>query len=480
MTDTSKTIPCPLHQAALRGPNSPAIASDGATLSYKELDRLVSVVAKRLAGLGLERGARVALYLPKTERYVLLLLALLRVGAVSCPISTRLPPDGVAALLRRAGCEALISDGESFDALDPETRRLSSKDILAAENDARSAPQSVDPLVLDRASTVIFTSGSTSTPKAALHTLGNHYYSALGSNTNIPLAPGDLWLHSLPLYHVGGLSIIFRCTLAGVTIVLPNPKSSLGEAIAGSGATHVSLVATQLRRLLEAGVPPGRLKAVLMGGGPTPGDLVDEAVSRGFPIHTSYGLTEMASQVTTTPPQAPPAELRTSGRTLPHREISIAEDGEILVRGETLFTGYIDGDETTRPVDDDGWLHTKDLGELTAVGLRVRGRKDNLFISGGENIQPEEVEEALLRLSGVDEAAIVPVPDAEFGARPVAFVRFASPETPTNLREELERALPRFKVPKVFHAWPDDAPEGMKVNRKFLRERALRLSNESL
>jgi len=480
MTGTEETMSCPLHQAALRDPDSPAIVRDGATISYKKLDRLVSAASERLAGLGLERGARVALYLPKTEHYVVLLLALLRAGAVSCPISTRLPLDGVAAVLGRAGCEALISDAESLDSLDPETRRLSLKDVLTGENDApRFALRSPGPLVLDRVATVVFTSGSTSTPKAAMHTFGNHYYSALGSNANIPLAPGDRWMHSLPLYHVGGLSVIFRCALAGATIVLPDSRSSLGEAIVDSGATHVSLVATQLRRLLEEGIPAGHLKAVLMGGGPTPGDLVDEAVSRGFPIHTSYGLTEMASQVTTTPPQAPPGELHTSGHTLPHREVSIAEDGEILVRGKTLFAGYIAGGETIRLVDDDGWFHTKDLGEFTVDGLHVRGRKDNLFISGGENIQPEEVEEALLRLPGVEEAAVVPVPDAEFGARPVAFVRSASANVPADLRKELERVLPRFKVPKVFHVWPENAPEDMKVNRKFFHERALRLSNES-
>jgi O-succinylbenzoic acid--CoA ligase len=142
--------------------------------------------------------------------------------------------------------------------------------------------------------------------------------------------------------------------------------------------------------------------------------------------NTTYGLTEMASQVTTTSPAATLQELYTAGRVLPHREVSISESGRILVQGETLFAGYVGGEGVDRPLDAGGWFHTGDLGELDEAGyLSVRGRVDNMFVSGGENVQPEEVEEALCRLEGVEEAVVVPVEDEEFGARPVAFVRVA-------------------------------------------------------
>jgi O-succinylbenzoic acid--CoA ligase len=160
---------------------------------------------------------------------------------------------------------------------------------------------------------------------------------------------------------------------------------------------------------------------------------------------------------------------------LPWREVSISERGEILVRGETLFVGYVEGEESDRPLDADGWFHTGDLGELDEDGyLRVGGRMDNLFISGGENVQPEEVEEALCRLEGIDEAVVVPVPDEEFGARPVAFVR-ATGREPEELERELEPLLPRFKIPIAFHPWPEEARLGMKVDRAALVERAQRL-----
>jgi O-succinylbenzoic acid--CoA ligase len=165
---------------------------------------------------------------------------------------------------------------------------------------------------------------------------------------------------------------------------------------------------------------------------------------------------------------------------LPHREVSISEGGEILVRGETLFAGYVEGEEVHSPLDAGGWFHTRDLGELDEDGyLRVRGREDNMFISGGENVQPEEVEEALCRLDGVEEAVVVPLEDEEFGTRPVAFVRVAGggmPE-PEALALALGASLERFKIPAAFYAWPD-AAGGMKVDRPAFGERARRLGRE--
>jgi o-succinylbenzoate---CoA ligase len=459
-----------LRSAALAAPKAAALVGARGITSYEELDRMVSAAALRFGGL--DPGSRVALYLPKDERYVALVLALIRAGHVACPVSDRLPPRGAAQLLGKAACSALISDDEQLlQKAGADLHELKPEALLEV---ARDRTESTD-IPLERSATIIFTSGSTGVPKAALHTFGNHYCNALGSNANITLRPGDRWLHSLPLYHVGGLSILFRCLIAKATVALPEPGDPLGEAIAGPAATHVSLVSTQLSRLLREDADLGGLEAVLMGGGPVPPSLVDEALARGLPLHTSYGLTEMASQVTTTPPDASIEELRTAGRVLPNREVSISERGEIMVRGETLFAGYVEGEELDRPLDPEGWFHTGDLGELDEDGyLRVGGRIDNLFISGGENVQPEEIEEALCRLEGVDDAVVVPVPDEEFGARPVAFVRAAGRE-PEELAQELEPLLPRFKIPISFHPWPEEARRGMKADRAALRERARRL-----
>jgi O-succinylbenzoic acid--CoA ligase len=380
-------------------------------------------------------------------------------------------------LVRKAGCAVLISDDESMvDSISPASILTDPDSNAAADLSARLR------VPLHRPATIIFTSGSSGRPKAALHTYGNHYYSALGSAPNIPLAGGDRWLLSLPLYHVGGLSILFRSLLAGATIAIPERGASLGHSISTFGITHVSVVATQLRRLLREHSELDTTKAILLGGGPVPDSLIDESIARGLPIHTSYGLTEMASRVTTTPPRSDAPELRTAGSPLPYRELSISGEGEILVRGETLFRGYIEEDGLEPATDELGWFHTGDLGELNAQGcLRVVGRRDNLFVSGGENVQPEEIENALERLEVVERAVVTPAPDAEFGERPVAFVRVVEERLPPDqLSAMLGDELPRFKIPIAFYEWPEGADPGQaKVDRPFFKALALRMREET-
>ncbi len=462
-----------MRSAAERCGGAVAISSPEENLTFSELDATVTGMAGKilLCGLG---GERVGIYSEKSAARIALIFALIRSGSVAAPISTRIPPDEAPEMLFRAGCSSLVSDfPEALRAARDKGLETFIPEKLTGPENAAPGPDPPE-IPLARPATVVFTSGSTGAPRAALHTFGNHYANAVGSSKNIPLAPGDIWLHSLPLFHVGGLSILFRCVRAGATIALPGPDETPGEALRKSGATHVSLVATQLLRSLEAGEDLSGARAILLGGSAVPSGLLDRAFGAGLSVHTSYGLTEMASQVTTTRPGADRAELATSGRVLPHRELRISGGGEILVRGETLFAGYAGRDGTASPLDPDGWFHTKDLGYLDESGLlTVTGRLDNLFISGGENIQPEEVEEELRRLAGVVDAVVVPVADREFGERPVAFVKAKALRS--DLDERLRRKLPGFKVPAAFFDWPDDAPQGMKLDRAFFRRRAAEL-----
>jgi O-succinylbenzoic acid--CoA ligase len=182
----------------------------------------------------------------------------------------------------------------------------------------------------------------------------------------------------------------------------------------------------------------------------------------------------MASQVATTQPGADAAEIRTSGRVLPHRELAISDAGEILVRGRTLFAGYVDGEAVSRPVDSNGWFHTGDRGGLDDEGrLIVRGRLDNVFISGGENVQPEEIERALLALPDVHEAIVVPVPNEEFGRRPVAFVRLREGvPSPEAIRSALRLDLPGYMIPVAVYPMPENESSGLKPARRDLERLA--------
>jgi o-succinylbenzoate---CoA ligase len=449
-----------------------ALIGPDRSYTYAELDRLSGAASAAIESLGIKRGGRVALYLPNSAEYIVLLLALFRSGCIACPISTRLPLPAIPDLLRSIAAPFLITPDGHRASFPSDIQVISAKVLL---QHPLPKNRSGNHLALDRPVTAVFTSGSTGTPKAALHTWGNHYYNALGSNRNILLQPGHRWLMSLPLYHVGGLGILFRCLTAGAVMVLPPPDEPLQQTIPRMGITHVSMVATQLMRALKAGGAGSlsTLEAVLLGGSAIPDALVEEAVEQGLPVHTSYGLTEMASQVTTTAPGAGLDERRTSGRVLPFRELRISDEGEILVRGKTLFAGYLNQKGIDRPIDMDGWFHTNDLGILDRDGcLTVRGRRDHMFISGGENIQPEEIERALCGLPGVVEAVVVPVPDETFGYRPVAFIR--SDEIVLEvLAEQLSDALPRFKIPIAFFQLPGlEGSPGIKIDRFSLRQRA--------
>lgn len=352
------------------------------------------------------------------------------------------------------------------------------------------APESLAPF--KRSVNVIRTSGSSGTPKLAQHSWGNHVYSARGSLQYLPLAPEDSWLLSLPLFHVGGLAIVVRCWLAGAQLQVPDPEQPLAEALLMFQPTHLSLVPTQLQRLLalpELVQVLQRCKAILLGGAPVSPALLRTAQAAGLAVHTSYGSTEMSSQITTTPSgfwhNTPVQEgAVASGALLPYRQLRLHE-GEIEVRGETLFQGYREGGQLRFSLRS-GWWPTGDLGRWQGEQLFVVGRKDNQFISGGENIQPEEIETYLLRYTGVKLAMVVPVADVEFGERPVAFLQMDGLTAPSEgplpparvaeLRTFLAQYVPRFKIPMAFYAWPGQLQGGkLKPGRRDFKAYAQQL-----
>jgi O-succinylbenzoic acid--CoA ligase len=467
----------PISRHAQAAPEALALWTASMEWTYGEFNAVIAKKERNLGDKGIGDGARVALRLPNEAPMIALLWALWRRGAVAVPLSTRLPPEEAVRQAQRVDCEMLLTD-------DSEVRAVAGSAgfrVLAPGTFTQTGGGPTEPsrdLSDDQPATILFTSGSTGTPKAALHAWGNHRYSAKGANANLPLRRGDRWLLSLPLYHVGGLAILVRCALAGAAVAIPPDTSPLHDALRTAQATHVSFVATQLRRLLDAttGAPPSTLRAVLLGGGPIPDAVLQRGHERGWPLLTSYGCTEMASQVVTTAPGAPFGDLSTAGGRLPHRRLRIV-DGEIQVAGAPLFRGYVTDEGLDDARTDDDWYRTGDRGRLDACGrLHVLGRIDRMFVSGGENIQPEEIETILERLDGVERAVVVPVPDAEYGQRPVAFVRLGDGVSRPDFENELRRFLPGFKIPDAFHSLPRSAEAtGLKIDRSALRDRAREL-----
>ncbi|MDQ7040991.1 MAG: o-succinylbenzoate--CoA ligase [Rhodothermus sp.] len=469
---SAREITCPLFWWSSQMPDRPVVQLPSGSISAGLLEQRVRTVSGQLRAAGIAPGDRIGLWLEDPVATMVCLLALWRLRAVACLVSTRMPSGGLGELVQQIGLQALITDRPSSTTLP----------CWHPDNLAEGVPEAVETaprLALAQYATVFFTSGSTGTPKGVLHTIGNHIYSARGVIRHLRVQAGDRWLLVLPLYHVGGMGVVLRCLLAGAVIVVPERREPLAQALVRYGPTHVSLVPTQLWRLLRAteGGPPDTLRVVLLGGSAVPEGVLEEGAARGWPLHTSYGLTEMTSTVTATPLGASRALLRTAGQVLPYRAVKIGADGAILVRGPVRFVGYLARGQLQQPFDEAGWFDTGDLGWLDEQGLlHVEGRRDNRFISGGENIQPEAIERALLRLDGVAEAVVVPIPDPEFGERPAAFVRLDARGTwaPEQWRRRLRQQLPGFMIPVAFWPWPEMLERGLKTARHHLQEEALR------
>jgi len=349
--------------------------------------------------------------------------ALMKLGAIAYPVNTRLAAAELEAELTRAGT-ALVIDGPDFG--------HSEADLpLLGEHD------------LDAVHCRILTSGTSSGPRPVGITYGNHLWSAVGSAFNLGVEPTDRWLCCLPLFHIGGLSIVVRSVIYGTTAVVHDgfDVDRIATSLEGDGVTLISLVATQLVRLLEADVDLLPLRAVLVGGGPVPEDVLEEAIGRGATVVQTYGLTEAASQVTTLEPSEAHRHLGSAGRPLLTTHLRI-QGGEILVQGPTVAPG------TT---DEDGWLHTGDLGRIDSDGfLYVEGRLSDMIVSGGENISPDEIEDALLRHPGIADAAVVGREDPQWqeAVTAVVVLRPGADVGDEELRTHCASMLAGYKVPK--------------------------------
>ncbi|MCS6800841.1 MAG: o-succinylbenzoate--CoA ligase [Chloroflexota bacterium] len=465
----SEQIPEWLSQRARLTPDRLAVQCEAVAWSYRDLDARASLVAAHLAECGVRAGERVALLADSSPEYAAAVHGVPRAGAVLVPLNTRLTVDELAWQISDCAASIVIADAAHYQrgaAAAAAAGRAAPLDLVALCAPDRPSPQpEVRWVRSETVHTIIYTSGTTGRPKGALLTYGNHLWSAVGAALRLGLSAQDRWIACLPLFHVGGLSILIRAALVGSAVDLHRSfvPAAVNRAIDG-GATIVSLVAVMLQRLLDdrAGRPyPPTLRCVLVGGGPLPHNLLRRAVAAGMPVVQTYGLTEAASQVTTLAPEEAVTRLGAAGMPLFPTEIRIlAPDGsplpagvpgEIAIRGLTVSPGYV-GHSAVRP---DGWFRTGDIGQLDADGyLTVLDRRDDLIISGGENISPAEVEAVLREHPAVIDAGVVGAPDPIWGQRAVAFVVLAGDSQP-DLEAFCRSRLAGYKTPRQFIAVAD-------------------------
>jgi o-succinylbenzoate---CoA ligase len=448
-----------LARAAATQPERTALETPGGDWSYARLHDAARFAAGELIKRGAGRGSRVAIALPAGLEFAQALHACLLLGAVAVPIDLRLAP----------GERDRIASGVEMVVEEP-----------LGEGPVPSSLPGVGTHELDAAAVVIHTSGTTSAPRPVELSYGNFMWSAFGSAVALGLDRDERWLCTLPLSHVGGLSILLRSAIYATSAVVHErfEEDRVLQALEQQRVTLVSLVATTLARLLDAGLErPPALRAALTGGGPVPAALLRRARTAGVPVSLTYGLTESCSQATTTPV----AEVEeqgvggalgegtdvqpNAGPPLFCTRVQIAGDGEILLAGPTVAAAALAAD---------GWLHTGDLGELDDRGrLRVTGRKADTIVSGGENVAPVEVEAVLEAHPQVLEAAVLGRSDPQWGEAVTAIVvaRVGAAPEPEELRAHCARALAPYKVPKrvVLSAEPLPRTRSGKLLRRELQ-----------
>ena len=452
------SIPCPVRQMARQDPHHPAIVLDDAILDYRTLDERLNHLCQQLTAAGMHRGSQLLAISANSIELLLLGWACLRSGILFCPINPSLPQEKWQVLV-----STLNMDGYWLAQDDGSTSLGDLRLTLSFDGTTESTGEIC--LEPGQLASLTLTSGSSGESKAVAHYLQAHLANAMGSAERIPVTQGDLWLLSLPLFHIGGYAIAIRCFTAGAAIALRSATLSLAQQLHQWPITHLSLVPTQLYRLFQAGLrlEQTRIRCLLLGGAAIPDALIGECQAQGITPYVSYGLSEMGSQVCT---RQASAQGNNTGRPLPGREVRL--DGEeICVRGETLFAGYYRDGQLQLPLDEQGWFHTGDLGKFNPQGeLIITGRIGNRFISGGENIQPEEIEQQLVTHPAIRQAMVVPLADAEWGAAAVAFIDSQSPLAFSELKLWLKQRLPRHLIPRHWLPWPDGHSGGLKPSRQ--------------
>ncbi len=478
--------------------------------TYAELEGLVNGVYDRLRQAGVQPGDFVAVLLPNNLAYVCLIHALARLGAVLVPLNTRLTPVELQWQLDHMGCDWLIYGEETAETAKNCAAKLGIGKIEVGDLEIGDLTQpSISNLQYSIANlqAVVFTSGTSGRPKGVTLTFTNHFYSAMGSAYRLGVLPDDLWLSCLPLYHVGGLAVIFRSCVYGTAVDL-HPRFNLEEinrSLDGKPITLISLVPTMLRRLLQSRDHwPASLRLILLGGTAAPPELVKKANSlprknihhSPFPlVAPTYGLTEAASQVATMRPEAVMQKLGSVGKPLLFTQVKIvAEDGrerpsgkygEIVVTGPTVTPGYFDKDGKSEIGDSPqssianlqsstSTIHTGDIGYLDEDGdLWVVQRRTDLIVTGGENVYPAEVEAVLRKHTAVAAACVVGIDDPEWGQKVAALIVPQAPDAVTAeaLIVWCRERLAGYKIPRLIR-FTDKLPQTAsgKIARKEVQK----------
>ncbi|WP_336824517.1 long-chain-fatty-acid--CoA ligase [Sporosarcina sp. USHLN248] len=490
-----------LARNARKYPNREAVVCMGKRTTYKELDQLVNRLAHALIGEGIQKGSKVALFLPNVEEFVISYFAVQRIGAVVVPINVKLTTEELEYILDHSDADALIAHEIVFDTVKqlqaPSLLIKTGKpqdNFLSFESLIDNAEDASFPCLLkeDDESTILYTSGTTGKPKGVLFSYRNILTVATMIAVEMEVKPESRMLLMMPLSHSAPLHLFLMAgILVGSTLVLTPTFTPdlLIETVEKEKTTH--FFGAPVAYLLTAG--NSRLKTAdlssmkwwIYGGAPLSANEV-RMVKQAFRtdnICCVYGLTEAGPSGSLLLAEEHDAKAGSIGKRAPlHTELRIVDDqgedvqpgevGEIVLWGEGNMIGYYKDDEATKETFIGEWLKTGDLGRFDEDGyIWIVDRKKDLIISGGVNVYPKEIEEVILQFPNVTEVAVVGVPHVEWGETVKAVFAAKSPIDVDELKDYLSAHLAKFKVPRLYEqvdALPRNASG--KILKQPLRE----------
>jgi fatty-acyl-CoA synthase len=461
-----------IRDRARSTPERVAIDYDGRLVTYRELDEGSDAFAAAFAERGLAQGDRVATLTGSTPEHVEVLFACAKAGLVLLPLSWRLAPAELRYQLEDAEPALFLVEDEyaataqktglSFDSLVRPTTGNSYPDVSVTDS---------APLLL------IYTSGTTGKPKGALLTHANCFWTNVSFDLMTGVHGDDVVLQVLPQFHVGGWNVHpLLAWWKGARVILERQFEAdrvlrlieEKRVTTMMGVPPIYLFLSQHPRFADADL--SSLERAVVGGAPMPEALLETWVARGCAIVQGYGLTEAAPNVLCLPPEDAVRKLGYAGKPYPFVEVRLADEDELQVRGPNVFPGYWRNPEATAlALTDEGWLRTGDVADRDDEGFyRIKGRLKDMYISGGENVYPAEVEAVLHEHPCVTDAAVVGVPHEHWGEVGLAFV-VADGVTDEELIAFCADRLARFKVPRSVRFVPEIPRNGLgKIQKRLL------------
>jgi len=467
-----------IRDRARATPGRVAVDYEDRLVTYGELDAGSDALAARFDEAGLRRGDRVATLTGNTPEHVQVFFACAKAGLILVPLSWRLTAPELQYQLADSEPSVFLVE-DDFVELAQQTSWPFERPVpgTASPNQVPAVDVLDDDGLL-----LIYTSGTTGKPKGALLTHANCFWTNLSLDLTTPMAEDDVVLQVLPQFHCGGWNV--QPLLAwwkGARVVLERgfDAGRVLELIERKRVTTVMgvpaiyLFLAQHPRFADADLCS--VQRAVVGGAPMPESLLETWAERGITVVQGYGLTEAAPNVLCLPPEDAARKIGFAGKPYPFVDVGLSADGELLVRGPNVFPGYWRNPEATAAAfTDDGRLRTGDVAECDDEGFyRIKGRLKEMYISGGENVYPAEVEAALHEHPHVSDAAVVGVPDDRWGEVGAAYV-VANGVSADELLAWCESRLARFKVPKSIHFVGEIPRNSMgKVQKQELGEREL-------